>query len=140
MVAVFLAAAAAAALQWGPARLARWRADRTADRFVDALHRADSAALSRLTPGGKTRGILCARRLWPAAYWSRGGGAPPVERMPSGMDYRYRVVGDTLVERKAPAELEFFIVADRPGEVDRYFADLRGTSWSEPFRVCLHGG
>ncbi len=31
-------------------------------------------------------------------------------------------------------------VAERPGQVDRYFADLRGTSWSEPFRVCLHGG
>ena len=137
---ILLAGVAGAAFQWGPARLAHWRADRTARQFVSALHASDSAALAGLTPGGKTKGVLCARRLWPAAYWSRGGAVPAVEPVSSGLDFRYRVVGDTLPGRHAPAEWEFYIVAERPGRVDRYFADLRGTSWSEPFRVCLHGG
>lgn len=134
------AAALAAALQWGPARVTRWRADRSADRFVAALHAADSGAIARFTPSGKTRGILCARRVWPSAYWSRAGAVPPVVSVPGGMDFRYRVVGDTLPERQVPAQWEFYIVAERPEQVDRYFADLRGTSWSEPFRDCLHGG
>ena len=140
VVVILLAGLVAAGLQWGPARVSRWRADRTATRFVTALHAGDSAAIGELTPRGKTKGILCARRIWPAAYWSRAGGEPSIERLPGGIDFRYRVVGDTLAERAAPAVFEFYIVPEQPGQVDRYFANLKGTSWSEPFRGCIAAG
>lgn len=139
-VVVLLAALLAAGLQWGPERIRRWRADRTATRFVAALHDGDTAALSGLTPGGRTRNVLCARRTWPAAYWSRAGRAPAIEHLPPGMDIGYRVVGDTLPDLGKPAEFLIFIVAERPGQVDRYFANLRGRAWDEPFRTCVRGG
>jgi hypothetical protein len=129
-----------AGLQWGPAMVSHWRADRTAARFVTALHDADSASLAALTPNGRVRSILCARRTWPAAYWSRGGGRPSVEPLAEGMDLGYRVIGDTLRERGVPATFLIFIVPERPEAVDRYFANLRGLPWMEPFRACLKGG
>lgn len=137
---ILLAAVAAVLLRWGPDRLTAWRADRTAERFVSAFHRADSAALAGLTPSGNPAGILCARRTWPEAYWSRRGAVPPVELVGTGLDRHYRVVGDTLPERVGPAVFDFFIVADKPGLVDRYFSDLRGVPWAERFRGCLQGG
>ena len=137
---VLLACLVAAGLQWGPERLHRWRADRTAAQFVAALHDADSSTLSTLAPGGRTRNILCARRTWPRAYWSRAGRAPTIEPLPPGMDIGYRVVGDTLPGNGQPAEFLIFVVAERPGQVDRYFANLRGMAWNEPFRACVNGG
>ena len=134
-----VAGAVAAGLQWGPGRWNRWRADRTAGRFVAALHDADSSALAGLTPQGQTRAVLCARRTWPAAYWTRAGGEPSLEQLPPGMDLGYRVLGDTL-EGRGPASFLFFIRADRPNQVDRYFANLRGLPWGDAFRTCLHGG
>ena len=137
---ILLAGFLAAGLHWAPERVQSWRADRTAARFVAALHAGDSATLSRLTPGGRTRNILCARRTWPAQYWSRAGGAPGIEHLPPGMDIGYRVTGDTLPGHGTPAEFLIFVVPHRPGQVDRYFANLRGTAWNEPFRACVNGG
>jgi len=137
---VLIAAAALAFLQWGPERIARWRADRTAAGFVSALHRADSAALAGFTPTGRTTGILCARRHWPAAYWARGAGEPALERLSDGLgDFRYRVAGDSLPDHAGPATFEFYILPGRPTKVDRYFADARVAAWSDRFRTCVRG-
>jgi hypothetical protein len=140
LVVLTSAVAAAAAGWYGPALIAHWRADRTAQRFATAVFEADSLRIASLTRSGSAQNVLCARRLWPAAFWMKRDGAPmSVHRgKPYDGSYGYETVGDSLPDHKGwRAVFQFYIAPDRPTKVHTLFADARTGVWSDTVRACM---
>jgi hypothetical protein len=135
-----LACGVAGLAAWqGPALVAHWRADRTARQMADALYRADSTELLRVSATGSARNLLCARRLWPIAFWMRRDGGPLIPRRirPYGEAYGYRTVGGPVPGSQRPAVVEFYIRPARPTKVATFFADARLGVWNDRVRACM---
>jgi hypothetical protein len=135
---VALITLAIGALLGGPHYVASKRADRTADRLVRALHEHDTGTFSVLSTRGSAHNWLCIQRLWPAAFWTRAGHEPVLERLRSSRErFHYRTVGDPLPGESLRATLEFFIPRDDPEKVLRIFVDSRTGVWTPEVRACL---
>ena len=119
----------------------RWKADRTADRLVQVLHRKDSTAYASLSSRGSPQTFRCLQELWPAEFWSVDGQPPKLRRIsaPPG-EHGYRLVGDTLADKATPAVLDFFILAKGPTRVQSVFVDARLGVWTPQVYACLRVG
>jgi hypothetical protein len=134
------AVAAGAAGWYGPALITQWRADRTARRFANAVFEADSLKIASLTRSGSAQNVLCARRLWPAAFWMKRDGTPlaVLRAKPYDGSYGYQTVGDSLPDHKGwAAVFEFYVAPDHPTKVHTVFADSRTGVWNDTVRACI---
>ncbi len=117
---------------------ARGSADETARQYVHAMSRADSTELARLSARGSAQNSLCARRLWPAAFWVHNGSVPVPRRAGQyGDDFRYQVIGDTLPGDTIRAVYEIRITPSRPHKIMSIFADWRLGVWTDETRACM---
>jgi len=141
VVALVSGALAAAAIGWrGPRSIAHWRADRTAQLFTTAVFEADSLRIARLTKSGSAQNVLCARRLWPAAFWMMRDGRPLHARRGKSYDgsYGYETVGDSLpLHNGRRAVFQFYIAPGNPTKVHTLFADSRTGVWNDTVRACV---
>ena len=141
VLALVTSAVAAGIAGWyGPALIAQWRVDRTANRFANAVFEADSHKIASLTRGGSAQNVLCARRLWPAEFWMKRDGTPLVvlRAKPYVGSYGYQTVGDSLPGHKRwAAVFAFYIAPDHPTKVHTFFADSRTGVWNDPVRTCM---
>ncbi len=98
-----------------------WQADRTAVAFMRAIQRPDSGELAKLSRSGTGHSLLCARRVYPAAYWQPAADKPLLRL---GLDdgyWRYRLRGQRLSEDTTTvATVDFFIVLDTPQRVAKF--------------------
>jgi hypothetical protein len=134
LLAVLVAGPLVSCRSW-PTRL---RTNGTARRYVQAMNRADSTELARLSGSGSAQNSLCARRLWPAAFWIHNGKATVPKRAgQDGDDLRYQVIGDPLPGDTNRAVYSFLISPKRPDKILSIFADERQGVWTDEFRACL---
>ena len=116
----------------------RWKADRTAHRLVQVLHRKDSTAFASLSVRGSPRTFRCIQALWPAEFWSLKGRAPKLMSIPAPPgQLGYRMIGDSLRGKGAPAVFDFFMIKARPTKVERVFVDARLGVWTPEVYACL---
>ena len=136
---VLLAAGLGAAGWYGPEVVAHWRADRTARQFGSAVFKADSLQIASLTKSGSAKTVLCARLLWPEAFWMTRDRTPLEvrRRRPYGGAYGYQTVGDSLPDHKGPAVFEFYIAPHHPTKVRMFFVDARTGVWDDTVRACM---
>jgi hypothetical protein len=118
--------------------LVRWEADRTAQRLVHVLHTRDTAAFALLSGRGSSQTFRCIQQFWPEEFWSLNGEIPHLAKIsaPPG-ELGYRMLGDSLGGRGAPAILDFYILKDRPTKVERIFVDSRLGVWTPATYACL---
>ena len=141
VLALVTSAVAAVAAGWyGPALKAHWRADWTAQRFASAVFEADPLKIASLTRSGSAQNVLCARRLWPAAFWMKRDGTPlsVVRAKPHDGSYGYQTVGDSLLDHQGRAAVFTFYSAPRnPTKVHTLFADFGTGVWNDTMRACV---
>ena len=118
--------------------MTRWEADRTANRLVQVLYRRDSTAFASLSLRGTATTFRCVQALWPAEFWSLHGGVPRLRRIPAPPEeLGYRMTGDILPGKAAPAIFDFFILKAHPTKVDHIFVDSHLGVWTPEVYACL---
>ena len=132
-------ALAVALLSWTALPLfLRWRTERTARLFAQAMFRGDSAALAQLSSRGSAQTALCLREHWPSAFWERRHRPLIPRRLRVTPDeVRYELVGDPLPAVGGRAVYEVYVSRHRPDRIASIFADYRLGVWTPEVRGCL---
>jgi hypothetical protein len=114
-----------------------WQADRTAVAFLRAVQRSDSGELANLSRSGTGHSFLCARRVYPIAYWQPATNRPLMRLGLQDGYWRYRLRGQRLSEDSTIATVDFFIHPDTAQRVAKFMMTTGSGIQNLALQSCL---